>query len=184
MVVTRTKAKFTPVDAARVALATPVVDLTPTRLRVVTRAAAMWCRELQFPTVRQLLAELDRTSLSTPLSGFGHLINVHAAVIALEWSRLRVVVADVDPCRRIDLLARRAQELVEIDQACLRLPALVWAAVVAADPSTARRAGELAALLHALAAFADGCPPPDGRAARRALLAAARGWSHEWVVPA
>ncbi|MEX2557789.1 MAG: hypothetical protein WEB06_19435 [Actinomycetota bacterium] len=153
------KQRFTPVDAARVALAAPRVVLTSSQLRVVGVAARTWCQELQFPTVRTIASELGCMSPSTVLSGFPHLIDVQASVIALEWHRLEVGLSSPEGCDPVAWLGAHAGELLAIDRACLRLPALVWAAVASAAPSTSRSPDlKVALMLHALAAFADGLP--------------------------
>lgn len=147
--------RFTPVDAARLALATPDRDLTASQRRVVACGAQLWCRQLQFPTVRQIAAQLGRRSPSTVLFGFEGVLGVHAVVIAAEWRQLvqiwrRPVVTD-----RVDGLVTHAERLAATDQTSLRLPALVASAIAAVDPLQVPQSWHLAASLHLLAAVAD-----------------------------
>ncbi len=167
------KRKFTPIDAATVALANPQVAATPGQGRVLVAAAVLWCRHLQFPTARELASELGRSSPSTVLFGFSRLVNVQAALLALEWSRLDLGARSAPAHDGLAWLCRHAAELHAIDRASLRLPALVWAAVVSADRSQARGRADLAMSLHVLAAFADRGALPAPGDLRRVLQAAA-----------
>lgn len=182
-----TKTRFTPVDAARIALAAPPVPLTASQRRVLLASATLWCHQLQFPTVREIAAAIGRTSPSTVLFGFRHLIDVHAAVIATEWRRIETGVSSSgEPGDWLAWVGRHAEELAAVDRACLRLPALVSTAVASTGRSSPVHHMELAGPLHALAALVDrpGGSSPSG--VRRALLEAAAMWTcvHDVRVPA
>lgn len=156
------KTKFSPVDAARLALEPSLVPVgrTPRRDRLLRMATSMWCRQLQFPTVRQLVAEGGWTSTSTVTAGFGGLIYLQAEVIRGEWNELERW-SGLPAADRTGALVDHAEHLAAMDPACLRLPGLVWSAVTIADPA---REGdlELALHVHALAALA-GCLAPRTR---------------------
>lgn len=179
------KTKFTPVDAARVALAARPVTLTPSRLRVVLCAATLWCRDLQFPTARQLARALGRSSPSTAVTMFSGLVGVHATVIALEWRRLEQGWMSTVAGDPIGWLVDHAHELAAIDPACLRLPALVSSAVASADRARAALRCDRLAPLHALAALADlSLSPPSRHRLRRVVVAGGSGWGDDLAVTA
>lgn len=146
------------VDAARRALTDPPPEPDPRRARVLDVTAILWCRDLRPPTVRQIGAAMGHTSPSTPLNGFGHLVDIVAGVIRREWGQIEHgwLPAPVDD--RSDWLVDHVRSLLALDPACLRLPALVGSAVAAADPARSVPLAAQLAPLHALAAFA---PGPD-----------------------
>ena len=179
------KTQFTPVDAARVALSTPPAATRPAQLRVVLSAAVLWSRELQFPTVRDVAADLGLRSPSSVLSRFETVLDLHAMVIGLEWRRLEDVWTGRMAPPSIAALVDHAQELVTIDRACLRLPALVWAAVTAAEPSRALQQRDLAGPVHALAALVNVPASALGVGAlHRWLVATAASFPQVLAVPA
>lgn len=166
-----TSRTFTTIDAARLALDRESAELTPRRDRVLTGAAKLWCRHLEFPTVRELGAEMGHTSPSTPLNGFGRVIDIQASVIRLEWQRIDAGWISSPTGDAVGWLIRHARTLAAIDPACLRLPGLVCAAVLAADADRPRPRPECLVPLHALAAFVDApsCPPGPAALARLVL---------------
>lgn len=151
------KTKFSAVDAARLALGGephPTVSTTRQR-RLVRVASTMWCRDLQFPTVRELGRELGLSSSSSVTAGFGRLIEVQAAVIRREWHLLERWSA-LPPGDRAAALKAHADHLADVDPVRLRLPGLVWSAVATAEPGRIPAEPGVAAPLHALAAFVEG----------------------------
>jgi hypothetical protein len=150
-----TKTKFTATDAARIALARPPRPLTPARRRVLAAAATLWCRGLQFPTVREIGAALGLRSPSTVVGGFDGLIDVHAAVIRTEWQRIDQGWMTSSSGDRSRWLVEHGRELAAIDPSCLRLPSLVCSAVLGSGAVPLRPGAHLVVPLHALAAFAD-----------------------------
>jgi hypothetical protein len=156
------KTKFSAVDAARLALAgEPLPTVSTTRQRRVARVAStMWCRDLQFPTVRELGRELGLSSSSSVTAGFGRLIDVQAVLIRREWAVLEHWSA-LPPDDRAAALKAHADRLANVDPVRLRLPGLVWSAVATADPGRIPTELGVAAPLHALAAFVDA---PSARA--------------------
>jgi len=165
------RTKFTAVEAARLALATDFSPplLTPALRRRLSMAAMLWCRDLQFPTVRELGTAVGLTSTSSVTAVFGRLIDLQATVIHLEWcriERLALQPADELPDRLVD----HARKLVAADGWCLRLPSLVWSAVVTADPSHASGRVPLAVALHTMAAMASPASGESGQVALRTRL--------------
>lgn len=167
------KTKFTAVDAARIALADGHLTSSPSEqeTRRLRATALMWCRDLQFPTVRKIGTEIGLASSSSITVGFGRLIDLQAAVIGHELEQ-------IEQCRRLSIqdrangLVRHADELMAIGRPCLRLPALVWSAVTAADPAPAWTSPDLALPLHVLAAFVEPAHSrPDAMGLRRVLSA-------------
>lgn len=152
-----TKTKFSAVDAARLALepGARFEVATPRQRRLLNAAATLWCRDLQFPTVRELGRELRLHSTSSVTAGFGRLIEVQASVIEQEWALLEVWSA-MPTLRRQVALHEHAEHLVAIDPVLLRLPGLVWSAVESAAPDRVPAEVGLAAPLHSLAAFVAG----------------------------
>lgn len=127
-------------------------------------AATLWCRELGIPTVRELGRVVGRSPV-TVLRGFEHLIDVYAEVIRSEWALLEDGWHRGVSAERVDWLVGHAASLAAVDAALLRLPALVRAAVVTANPSLAACAELGVAMpLLALAAFAEpgASLPPRG----------------------
>jgi hypothetical protein len=148
------KTKFTPVDAARLALTAPPIPLTPRRTRLLLIAATVWCREMQFPTVRELATALGVRSTSTVVNGFAGHLGVQAAVVAHEWTSLREGWFAPGGVDRAAWLVRHAVDLHRLDPACLRLPGYVCAAVEATGLSGTESPEDLTPPLHVLAAFA------------------------------
>lgn len=150
------KTKFSAVDAAHLAFdgEPHLVVSTSRQHRLVRVASTLWCRALQFPTVRELGRELGVSSTSSVTAGFGRLIDVQAAVIRSEWHLLERC-SSLPSDERLDALMDHARQLVDLDPVCLRLPGLVWSAVASADPSRVSAGRAMAAPLHVLAAFVD-----------------------------
>ncbi len=142
----------TSIDAARLALRSPAIAPTPRRDRLLGTAATLWCRGLQFPTVRQIGAAMGHASPSSPLNGFGRLIEIQAEVIRREWRSIEEGWLGAGPAERSAWLVLHVRRLLALDPACVRLPALVSTAVSAAQPGVVD--GASLAPLHALAAFA------------------------------
>lgn len=166
------RTKFTATDAARVAFTTPPVRLTRARSRILLAATAAWCRDLQFPTVRDIGAATGLRSPSTVTGGFGRLIDIQATVIRLEWQRIEQGWMEVPADRRPSWLAQHGCELGALDPTCVRLPGLVCSAVLGADVVRPRPAPGLLAPLHALAALADVAVGPSDLRARGQVAAA------------
>lgn len=176
---------FTAIDAARVALHQEPPNPTPRRGRVVEVAARLWCRGLQFPTVRQIGAAMGHRSPSTPLNGFGHLIDIQAGVIRLEWHRIETGWVSAPGYDRATWLARHGRDLLAVDPACLRLPGLVTSAVMAADPDRYTARAPSLAPLYALAAFAGSPASSPGQPAFEPMaLAAALAHHPDLAIPA
>jgi hypothetical protein len=161
--------KFSPIDAARVALATDPLALSPAQQRVLSIAATMWCRDLSFPTVRALGAQANRAPV-TVLNGFDHAVLIHAEVIRVEWAVLQHTWHTVPRATtaRVDALLDHALALAMIDRVLLRLPALANAAVLAAgDPKVAARTLAPSAPLYVIASFAERHQPQLDHARER-----------------
>lgn len=97
----------------------------------------MWCRELTFPTVRRLAAEIGRSPV-TILTPFGRVIDIHAEVIRREWSSLQTI-ANAAPHLRPQRMAEHVSALRCFDPGLVRLPAPVEAAIAGAEPDGDRR---------------------------------------------
>lgn len=168
--------KFTPVDAARRVFGPPPV-LSPARQRIVECAATLWCRDLAFPTVRELAAAAGR-AISTVLNGYDELIEVQSTVLAIEWAKLDAATIPGPPLEQVHWMSEHVLELAVVDPDLLRLPSFTVTAMLRADPG--RRSSPVAGLvpmLHALAALADVAPSPvSGVSIERTLIRAA-GWS-------
>lgn len=144
------------IDAARLALTGRPPDPSPGRARRLDVTAILWCRELRLPTVRQIGAAMGHSSPSTPLDGFGHLVDIVAGVIRREWGQIEHGWLPVPAADRSDWLVGHVRSLLALDPACLRLPALVSTALAAADHDRFEPLAAQLAPLHALAAFAPG----------------------------
>lgn len=147
--------KFAATAAAAVALRAPAVPSTAIRERNLRSAATLWCRHLQFPTVRAVRDDLGMASAGAVLHGFHRLIDVHAAVIRTEWDLLEHGWFGADPDLRTRWLATHAVELAEVDPVLLRLPGLVCSAVFGSGAASRPVDAGLVVPLHALAALAD-----------------------------
>lgn len=148
--------RFTAVDAARVALTRRPVHLTPARTQIMLAATVLWCRTLQFPTIRGIGTASGRRSPSSVVTGFGRAIDIQAAAIRTEWRLIDRGWLSSSDAERPRWLDEHRRNLVAVDPACLRLPGLVCSSVVASGLLPRRPAPELLAPLHGLAAFADG----------------------------
>lgn len=177
-----TRTPFTAIDAAYVALHREPPNPTPRRARVLEVAARLWCRQLEFPTVRAIAGAMGHTSSSTPLNGFGHMIDVQAGVIRREWDRIESGWISAPSPARARWLASHVRDLHALHPACLRLPGLVSAAVVAAAPEEHADLDVTLAPLHALAAFAERPLPTSGPG--RLVLAATLADPPDLAVPA
>lgn len=131
--------KFSAVDAARLALSAETIEPTPARERTVNAAAVMWCRELAFPTIRRLAAEVGRSPV-TVLKPFGRVIDIYAEVIRREWAALETI-ADAAAHERPQQMAEHMAALHRFDPVLVRLPVLVEASIAGAVPDTDRPRG-------------------------------------------
>jgi hypothetical protein len=152
-------------EAARLALAGRPRPLTPARARVEQAAAVLWCRHLQFPTVRAIGRATGLRSPST-IHDHGRPAGLQAAIIAREWERIGDGWLAAGATDRAGWLADHATSLAAVDPTLLRLPGLVCSAVVGSGVLPSAPPPAALVPFHALAAFADvggsGWPPPRG----------------------
>lgn len=147
------RTKFSAAHAARVALTRPTPPVTPARERILRAATALWCRHLQFPTVRDVAQATGHRSISSVTTPFGRSIDLQAAIIRTEWDLVTRGWVALPDRSRPRWLVEHARHLTELDGACLRLPGLVCSAVAAADV-TVLPPPDVLVPLHALAALA------------------------------
>ena len=124
--------RLTPRRAAELALHTDPVPYTETRRRILDAAAVLWCRELGLPTVRGVAAAVGMAPVSVlhPWERFDLLL---AEVVRRELRALQAGWYGAAREERDGWLRRHCRALRQIDADLLRLPALVHAAVVAAE---------------------------------------------------
>lgn len=146
--------KFTATDAALEALMLPGPRATVSRNRIVGRATVLWCRGLQFPSIRRIGRAAGISSPSSVSTPFGTALGIQAEVIRREWSWVERWLR-IAPDGRDDALAAHGHDLTDRDPVCLRLPGLVCSAVVGSGVLRARPPAHLLAPLHALAALVD-----------------------------
>lgn len=146
--------KFTATDAARDALTVPGPRATVSRNRIVGRAAVLWCRGLQFPSIRRIGAAAGFSSPSTVSTPFGSALGIQAEVIRREWAWVEKWLR-IAPDGRDRALAGHCHNLADRDPVCLRLPGLVCSAVVGSGVLRDRPPAHLLAPLHALSALVD-----------------------------
>lgn len=170
--------KMAATEPARLALAMAPLALSRPRATVVRIAGTLWCRDLQFPTVRAIGERAGYRSTSTVLNGFGHLSVLHARVINAEWWRIEAGWLRRSPADRPAWLVEHATELAWHGPARLRLPALVCSAVVGSGALVVPPSPLTLAPLYALAAFADGVDRPGTSAEIADLRPVVRALAH------
>jgi AcrR family transcriptional regulator len=109
-----------------------VLTAVPSRSKLVARAtidrilaatATLWCRNLTFPTAREVGA-LAGVAPSTVVSAFGGMSELVDAVVATELAHLDACRTAPDPAAAFQ---RRIAELRTVDPVLGRLPWLVMA---------------------------------------------------------
>ncbi|QYG95199.1 hypothetical protein HC251_24065 [Iamia sp. SCSIO 61187] len=178
------RTKFSSAHAAELALTTSGPRRTPSRDRILRAATVQWCRDLQFPTARDVAQATGLSSVSSVVTPFGRCVDLQAEIIRTEWGLVSRGWAAAPDGSRPRWLVEHARRLAELDGACLRLPSLVCSAVAAAGVTALPRP-DLLVPLHAMAALAR----PDAGDDPRALVietVALAGWPdrRQMAVPA
>ena len=120
--------KVSPVDAARLAVASGVQAVPSSAAAVLAVAELVWCRTLSIPSVRVLAAELGCAPL-TILPSRLRLVDVYASVIAREWALLDSGWFSAAPRARPAFFRQHVWSLHARDPVLQRLPGLVLASV-------------------------------------------------------